>query len=286
MALDPSPALDGHVWYPNGQSAYSGAALRLYRKLDDAFVSFGDSLGAVEHAFPPFIPATEMAKLDYFRSFQHLATFPIALDPSSANLQRFVAEEPLDESGAIRLTECCPTKDVLTPSACYHFYILLQNQRIDATRHLTTRATCFRREAAYTPLERQWAFGMRELVCIGTEADVTGFLSQMRERVDAFCKRVDLPVRWDKATDPFFNPAQNPKYIAQKLSPIKSEIIFGKGLAIGSVNYHRTYFGETFGMTLPSGEPAFSGCIGFGLDRWVYAWKERFGANESNWPTL
>jgi len=280
-----SPLIDGHLWYPSGQSAYTGAALALQRRLDRMFVAWGhDAFRATEYVFPPFVAASELAKLDYFSSFQHLATFPVALDPDEANLQRFAEATPVGEDGVVHLTACTPPRDVLTPAACYHFYIQLQGTQLDGPRYLTTKAFCFRREKHYAPLERQSAFEMRELVCIGGEADVVRFLGQMRETVEKFVTAIDLPLRWDKATDPFFRPMQNPKYVAQRLTPLKTEMVFDSHLAIGSVNLHRSYFGEAFGITTPDGEAAYSGCVAFGLDRWVFAFAKRFGPNEAAWP--
>jgi hypothetical protein len=85
------------------------------------------------------------------------------------------------------------------------------------------------------------------------------------------------------ASDPFFDPSRNPKFLAQRLDPVKTEMIFGDGLAIGSINFHRNYFGEAFGIAR-GGEAAFSGCVAFGLERWLYAFLSRFGPDVRRWP--
>ena len=51
---------------------------------------------------------------------------------------------------------------------------------------------------------------------------------------------------WKTATDPFFNPSQNPNALMQKLDPVKKEVVFGGKLALGSANFHRNFFCETF----------------------------------------
>jgi seryl-tRNA synthetase len=278
------PILDGHHWYPNGQSVYSGKALRLSQRLDRQFLGWAAELDAEEFVFPTFIPAAELQKLDYLSSFQHLATFPVNLKQDDENLKRFGGGEIVGEDGGIRLTETAPIKDILTPAACYHFYNLFQGTRFDGPRFLTTRNTCFRREVYYRPFERQWSFSMREIVCIGTEEQVTSFLERCGGRVASFLHDIQLPVRRETATDPFFNPAKNAKYLAQRMAPLKNEFIFGETLAIGSVNFHRQHFGEAFDLTAADAEPAFSGCVAFGVDRWVYAFTKTFGDDESRWP--
>ena len=277
--------LPGHRWLENGQSALSGNLLELYRRLDTLFLSWAGECNAAEYRFPIFISARELARLDYFRSFPHLVTFPVVLDPGEENLKHFSEGEPLDADGSVRLTAAAPIRDVLTPAACYHFYVQFQGERLESPRYVTTRATCFRREAFYSPLERQWSFSMREIVCIGTADEVKQFLKRYQDRVDRFLTRIGLPVEWKDATDPFFNPSRNPKYVLQKLDPVKTEMVYQTGLAIGSINFHRNYFGEAFQISR-DGKEAFSGCVAFGIERWIYAFLNRFGSVESHWPSF
>jgi seryl-tRNA synthetase len=273
----------GHRWYESGQSAFSGELLELFRRLDSLFLRWAAESQAAEHLFPAFIPAAALARLDYFRSFPHLVTFPVALEAGEENLKRFTGGEPMDASGALHFSALAPTRDVLTPAACYHFYLNFQGEALDGPRHVTTRATCFRREAFYIPLQRQWSFSMREIVCLGTAEEVKEFLARYQDRVTRFFKEIALPIEWKEATDPFFNPSKNPKYLLQKLDPVKTEMVFRDGLAIGSINFHRNYFGEAFGISR-DGKEAFSGCVAFGIERWIHAWLTQFGPQSKHWP--
>ena len=272
-------------WSENGQSTISGKLLELDRKLDELFLRWANEWGALEYRFPTFIPARELAKLDYFGSFPHLVTFPVVLDPSEGNLDRFANGTPLNERGEVQMTDTAPIWDVLTPAACYHLYVQFQGEKLDRPLYATTRATCFRREEYYAPLQRQWSFSMRELVCIGTADEVKTFLSSTQERVTEFFDRIRLTIDWQNATDPFFNPSRNPKFLTQKLDPVKTEMVFQGSLAIGSVNFHRNYFGEAFDIWR-DGDEAYSGCVAFGVERWLYAWLAEFGTNEADWPDL
>ncbi len=286
--------MPGLLWYPNGQTALSGAPLRLLQRLDRLFLRWAADVQAQDYQVPTFIPTEALARLDYFRSFPHLVTFPVALDPAEENLRRFVERGPLREDGAVQLAACVPTRDVLTPAACYHFYVLHQGQTLVAPRYLTTRTTCFRREAHYAPLRRQWSFSMREIVCIGTADEVKAFLQRYQARLERFFTASGLAITWAHATDPFFQPASSPKFLAQKLDPLKTEMLLpvpasaanptGQ-LAIGSVNFHRNYFGEVFGI-IRDGYEAFSGCVAFGLERWLFALLTQFGSEETYWSTL
>ena len=275
--------LPGYRWMENGQSVFSGKLRELYTALDQLFVRLAADCGAEEYFFPIFLPATQLAKLDYFRSFPHLATFACTLDPAKENLAAFSKSEGINAHGEVTLTKTAPVKDVLTPAACYHVYLDLQGSALEAPRHVTTRCTCFRREAYYAPMQRQWAFGMREIVCVGSADEVKGFLERYRARVTKLVVDIGLPIDWIAATDPFFNAAANPKFLAQKIEPVKTEMIYGGSLAIGSVNFHRNFFGETFEITR-AGAHAFSGCVAFGIERWIYAVLRQFGTDAARWP--
>jgi len=267
------------------QSALGGTLLDLYRRLDAAFTRLGTREQAPEVMYPTLLAAEHLAKLDYFRSFPHLATFACNLDRAADNLSAFAKGEGVAADGSVALTKLDPVQQVLTPAACYHVYVDLAGQSLSGFRTLTTRATCFRRESHYLPLERQWSFGMREVVGLGTAEEVKAFLTRGRERVERFIAAIGLSIAWTAATDPFFDMSKNPKFLAQKLDPVKTEMVHAGRLAIGSINFHRNFFGETFAIDR-AGEPVFSGCIAFGLERWIRALMEVHGPDAKAWPNI
>jgi hypothetical protein len=269
-------------WYPNGQSAYSGSLWRLVQRLDRLFLSWAGRFQATDFHVPAFIPAHELNRFNYFRSFPHLATFPVVMQNEPETLRVF-AEQAVAVDGVLQLRETAPARDLMTPACCYHFYILHQNSVATRPRYLTTCATCFRRENEYIPMQRQWSFTMREIVCIGTVDEVTQFLDGCRQQTDAFVEEVGLTAIWKSATDPFFDPTHNPLFVAQKVAPLKKELLFQDRLALASINYHRAYFAEAFNLKRDD-TLAATGCIGFGLDRWVFAILSQFGPDERDWP--
>jgi len=150
---------------------------------------------------------------------------------------------------------------------------------------VTVRTTCFRREEQTAPLARHTAFSMREIVCVGDQKEVQRFLERLRRTVEGFFHRWSMPVKLERATDPFFNAPTNRKYIMQKVAPLKHEMVFDESLAIGSINFHQDSFGSTYGISY-QGEPVFSGCVAFGIERWVYAFLHHFGTESDKWPGL
>lgn len=262
--------IPGLTWRANGQAAIAGELLALQRDLDRALRGLAARVHAEEVDVPPIFPAAALQRIDYFASFPHLATFACVHDEAPDNLKAF-AGDPWDEAGqALRLGALTPTRDVLTPAACYHVYLDRLGHRLEAPVHVTLCARCFRREAHYEPLRRQWSFNMREIVCLGTPEEVRAFLARHREVMQELAAALGLTVELAHATDPFFNPGASGKYLMQVVDPVKEELVFGGELAIGSLNYHRSTFGEAFDIQR-DGAPAHTGCVAFGMERWLHA---------------
>lgn len=281
----PPLAAPGLAWSSNGQATLSGGLLELADRLDRRFVAMAGLWGATELRFPTFIAAAELERIDYFRSFPHLATFPVVLDADEANLARFTEGDPVDPDGGVKLSDLAPVRDVLTPAACYHLYAHHRGQAFDEPRWFTTKATCFRREEYYRPLERQWSFTMREIVFMGTAPEAAAFLEQATGAVEAFVGALGLRLSWVMATDPFFQPSKNPQYLMQRINPTKHELVFEGRLAIASKNLHHDHFGRAFSISR-KGEPVHTACIAFGVERWLAAFVRQFGADEAAWPTV
>jgi hypothetical protein len=284
MSADHAPLLSGLYPYPEGQVALSRFSLRLYRALDAMFVSWADDFAAEDHLFPPMLAAAELDRTGYFQSFPHLVSFPASLDRGEENLRAFARRTPTCTDGEVPLTQLASVRTVLAPSACYHFYGLLAAKRLDAPTYVTTCATCFRTEATYTPLARQRSFSMREIVCLGTAAEVERFLARMASHLRAFFERIGLPITFASATDPFFDPRTDPKFYAQRLEPLKTELVADGSLAIGSINFHRSFFGRAFDIER-EGVHASSGCVAFGVERWMRALSSHFGSDPDAWPS-
>ena len=278
----------GIKWMPNGQSVLSGPILDLAERLDGRFLELGARWGAEDYRFPTFLSATVLERIDWFRSFPQIATFPVSLDQDGDNLEQFTDGQPVDHDGRVQPTRLAPIRDVLTPAACYHLYAHHHGQRFDVPRYFTVRNTCFRRESEYAPLERQWSFTMREIVCMGTTQETCEFLQEATAEVDHFAARIGLPLRWEHATDPFFRHSRNPQYLMQQVDPTKFELLFDERLAIASTNLHHDHFGRAFSIEREVGgiaEPVRTACVAFGIERWLAALLQHFGS-EGPWPDL
>ncbi|HLJ64362.1 MAG TPA: hypothetical protein VKT70_09660 [Stellaceae bacterium] len=273
---------EGLTWTPAGLATLSGPLALLHERLDALFRRVAARFAAEEHHIPPLIDAASLARIDWFGSFPHLASFVTALDPEPENIAAFCRQRSLIE-GAVLPTRTVPVRHILLPAACYALYAAHQGRQLDRTLFLTTRGLCHRRETHYEPLRRQWSFGMREIVCLGEAEDMARFITAADETLLALAASLGLEARLQPASDPFFGEAQG-KRLMQQIDPVKYELVVGD-LAIASVNRHRTLFGRAFDITCKT-RPASSACLAFGLERWIAVILDRFGADPAHWPAL
>lgn len=273
----------GLEWSADGYSTLSGVLKDAADALDAIFLGWATELGARDHAFPTFIAARDLAPIGYLESFPHLATFAVTIDRADAELEAVAARHGKAGELALEAGKWEPARQLLTPAACYHFYHRLAGTELAEDKFLTTNCLCHRRENSYQPLQRQWCFQMREIVCIGAPDTVQSCIENCRRRIDALTEKLRLVVSWEEATDPFFNPGEDPKALTQLLEPIKRELIFGDGLAIASINRHRTFFGDCYNIRM-HGDCVSSACVAFGVERWLFALIRRHGPDPAAWP--
>jgi hypothetical protein len=57
-------------------------------------------------------------------------------------------------------------------------------------------------------------------------------------------------------------------------------------LALASCNLHGTFFTRHFGISGAGEEPLFSGCCGFGLERWALTFAATHGPDPERWPRI
>jgi seryl-tRNA synthetase len=259
----------------SGLATLGPQLVALRSALERRFLAWAEEIGAPAMLFPPLIRAAELEKLDYFRNFPHLAVVASRILPE--RLDAHYARGGTVAQG-IPGGDLADGEYVLPSAACYNVYLHLAGTVLDAPRYVTTVATCFRNESSYDELQRLWSFSMREIVCLGTAEEVQRHLGAFKERVLGFAAELGLVLDIEVASDPFYQPGSSRALMA-KLFPQKEELVYGRSLAIASLNFHRNFFGERCGIRTAGGEPAFTGCVAFGIERWLHALLDRFGGD-------
>ena len=181
---------------------------------------------------------------------------------------------------------------VLSPAVCYHAYPEWEGKTLGLTPELLTAVgSCYRYEGGnHVPLERLWDFTMREIIILGTRDQVEDLRQSLVRQVSDLVARLDLDATIEPATDPFFTTGDEGRRLMQQAGALKYELLLtvdanGRAIAAASFNHHHDYFGIRFGIKLPGGATAHSGCVAFGLERWVLGLLAQHGVNEDEWPS-
>lgn len=218
--------------------------------------------------FDSVLSLAELESLGYARNFPHLTclmcSVPTSLRPllskGARSLSRDVRPDGIDLA--------------LLPAACYKIYIHHRDARLSSEKTLGCIARCFRSEDKPLDSYRGFNFTMKEFVHLGGPDGARAHLESGFALIGGLLTDLGIAYTCETATDPFFDMSSSTAVLSQ-LSPTKRELLFN-GHAVSSLNYHRNYFGEKFGITL-GGETVHSSCVAFGIERWIAMLDERFG---------
>ncbi|MGK5731737.1 hypothetical protein [Streptomyces sp. URMC 124] len=239
----------------------------LLRDLDRTITRWADEAGAREIMPPPVYPLSDLEKFDVYENFPHLQFVGGPLDVTGA--------PPAPVEGAFSNGDVGPPFLGLPHSSCYGAYLYFENRSVAPETTITLINRCFRNEEKYEGLRRLLSFQMREIVAIGSFEHTQQVIARFTDRIEEFAKNLGLELNKEAATDPFFE-RDSGRALLQRLSPVKHEFQ-ADGLAIASVNTHRNFFGERCHITVEgSGDHAFTGCVAFGLERWLAVLSDRF----------
>lgn len=259
----------------SGLATLGPELVALRAALEDRFLAWAAEADAQPMQFPALVRVDELEQLDYFKNFPHLAVVASHLLPE--RLESHYAKGG-SVAGGIPAADLAAGRYVLPSAACYSVYLHLQGSVVTVPRFVTTVATCCRNESSFDDLRRLWSFSMREIVCIGTADEVQEHLGASKRRILDLAAQLGILLQVAVASDPFYQP-QGPRALMQKLFPQKEELVYGQSLAIASLNFHRNFFGERCRIAGADGEPVFTGCAAFGLERWLHALLDRFAGD-------
>ncbi len=280
-----------------GQMGFSGPALGVWRALERVIGRIARQFNATDHSYPSLIPANVLARCGYFGSFPQSVSLVTHLAEDfdgiegfrRANVDSTVLQIP--DPSIVRSPDMC-----LVPAACYHAYQALEGTVVpDDGLAITTLAKCFRYESSnMVGIERLWDFTMREIILLGSENSVRSRRADAIEAVKHHLEEWDLEGSIESATDAFFPTTYATKAFWQLARDTKFEVRLAieparddspRSLACGSLNLAGNLFGHVFGIKTADGAPAFTGCIGWGYERWALAVFTQHGFDVARWPT-
>lgn len=273
-----------------GTVMLTGDACRVFAALDHKFTTLGrEKFGAVDHQYPTVIAKDTMERCDYFSSFPHHITFAPHLREHVETITA-VADAAPDKRAQAVLEALTPPSHLLSPAVCFHTYAWLADRPLDQPVVVTAVGRCFRWESTnFATLERLWDFSMREIVFVGDPAWIEERRQQTMVEVQGIVDQLGLDCWIETANDPFFVGKFAAKRYHQLLTQAKFELRLalpyaGTSLAAASFNIHSDFFGRSFQMKRGDGF-ASTGCMAFGLERWVWALFAQHGPRLADWPT-
>jgi seryl-tRNA synthetase len=278
----------GDLWEPlPGLVSLRGEPLELLNRIEDLLAVVARDEAFPEWRLAPGLALETLSRAKYFESFPQWLTAAGHLSDDPAALEAIArSEDPaVAAAGALK-----PAKCALSPALCYHTYVRLAGATVDTVR-MTAHGTCWRHEGdRLRALERGWAFTMRELVQVGSPGGIERFRHEGMGLATALSEALGLEGEIIAAADPFFAPTARGKALLQQVKALKHELVLplgeGKTIAAASFNNHERFFGESFDIRLKNGEPAASGCVAFGVERWVLAFLVAHGPDGAGWPTV
>ena len=251
------------------------------------------SLKAKEYIYPTLIPTTVLDKCGYFNSFPHFLMFVTRLHSDTDTYRDFLNDCKTQKDVKYFALKYCDNLDYcLPPTMCFHTYHQYNNRRLDKDENLvvTSKGKSFRFESKYyQTLERLWDFTIREIVFMGSRDFVLDCRQKFMKIAFDFIEEIGLFGYCEVANDPFFASQDTAEKIcSQKLLELKYELRLNvednRTIAVASFNFHEQFFGERFNISKSDNEWSKTGCVGFGLERLVYAFLCQFGLNEKGWP--
>jgi hypothetical protein len=281
---------DAHVFGP-GTVGFRGICLDLFEVISRIFEAVSAEVAGAERLQCPTLLSTEVLRRGgYLDSFPNLLMSARRLRNSPHDFAAFreASHGTAGPESATVTTE--PTGYSLPPTMCYYMYDMLAGTTVPEPRVLTAVGKSFRFEHRYeSPFRRLWDFTIRETVWVGSREHVQAGLSGYREAVTALCDHLGLAGTCESANDPFFAaPDGARRSAAQRAIGSKLELRLPlqdeETLAAASFNIHGTHLAERYRISGGDGGPVHTGCVGIGLERFMFAFLAEHGTEPSMWP--
>jgi seryl-tRNA synthetase len=251
--------------------------------------------GLHEESYPAVIHCETLNKTNHFTSFPEHIHFLTHLREDLDVIEAF-SQSIRDAGGwtkekALDLDRNMPKPNfTMNPSTCYHCYEGLQDETLDGEGVVVTAISkCHRFESKnHGDFGRLLDFSMREIIFVGKPE----FVKENRLKSIQYLK--ELAIEWNVdslmeiANDPFFTNDFQTKASFQRNQEMKYELRLtvpyqNKSIACSSVNFHSNTFGNAFNIKIGK-RNAVTGCVGFGIERWAFAFLAQYGLDDQQWP--
>lgn len=274
--------------FGDGLIGLNGVSLFLFEFFDSLFESIALKYGAIKKIYPVLLPIDTYIKTGYIKNSPQYATFCCspyedidALSCLNDNAKNHQLKDNMKESNY-----------ALSPSACFHTYLDYENHNLNSNTVVTFRQSVFRNEGRfnYDEIGRLRDYHVREIVLIGDQLFVENKRRQILNDIINILKELNLNSNISVASDPFVMPKIQKFKKIQISEEIKYEVRLSINndqiISVASLNLHGKAFTQPFNIVIDKCDDTVTGCVGFGIERWVLSFLCQYGSNPNNWPSI
>lgn len=255
--------------------------LTLYNKIDEAILEIIKLFPVSFRQYTSLIQTEVLNKCSYINNFPQniylVSEIPHKIDiinqiKETENITEYVRSSPY----------------ALSPAVCFHCYDEFKGTKLKKPIMISAKGNCFRHEVHWrVGGHRLFEFSMREIVFIGDLEFVENTRNQIMDTVWSLFIELGLNGKIETASDPFYYSEDFAKGQHQLMANMKYELLVSTGkleYSIASFNNMKGSLCKPFEITNENGELLNSGCVAFGIDRWVYTLLSEFGLDIELWP--
>lgn len=275
-------------FYNDGAIGLNGKALFLYAFFEKEFKQIAHELyeECIDKLYPVLLDITDYTRTGYLHNSPQYSIFCSNVKEDIKVLER-VEEISINSDKTNILAS---PRFVLSPSACFHVYAEYQNRILYEDVAITFTQNVFRNEGRlnFDEIGRLRDYHVREIVFLGREDFVISKRNEAISRVYSMMKEFRLCGNISAASDSFIMPQIQRFKKIQIQEKIKYETQLNydenKLMSVASFNLHGDTFSHAFNIKSANGKKVVSGCIGFGLERWVMCFIAQYGDDVNLWP--
>lgn len=277
-------------YYDQGMVSLTGQSLFLYDFFNQKFENMvkelfdNSDVALTEKLYPVMLPIHGYKKTGYLKRTPQYAIFCCS---AIENMKLLNEMDGMDFSEYKRLIDT--PKYALSPSACFHVYEEYKDKILVKNTVVTFTQSVFRNEGRFnfSQFGRMRDYHVREIVFIGDYQFVTSARELEMDAVKDFIVRMEINARMVLASDAFILPKMQKFKKIQKIDKSKYELQFScdheEYMSVASFNLHGEAFALPFNIKVDN-KDTVTGCIGFGLERFVLAFLSQYGEDSNQWP--
>ncbi|SFK99841.1 aminoacyl--tRNA ligase-related protein [Brevibacillus centrosporus] len=263
---------------------YDETELKILELFDQKFVKIAKMFSAQQRGYPSTLSVSSMKKNRYYNNFPQ-NVFSVSEIPHNYKLIEDIRGDVMN----IEFNHFQSSGMFLQPCICYHCYEEWENKQLTESV-LTAEGQCFRHEVSWKINQfRKSEFKMREIVFIGSEQKVISLREEILNETWEFFNKIGFVGKVINSRDPFFFYNDMKKGTFQMLSNAKYELLAMSNkepINIASFNYCNDLLCKNYNISNNHGEYLHSGCVAFGIDRWMRVFINLYGKDPTHWPPI